>query len=34
MMNVKPSCGCSEALMEMRSAGVWFSAKGIEGIYR
>ena len=31
---MKPSRGCSEASMEMRSAGVWFSAEGIEGIVK
>ena len=29
---MKLSRGCSEASMEMRSAGVWFFAEGIEGI--
>ena len=29
---MKLSRGCFEASMEMRSAGVWFSAEGIEGI--
>ena len=29
---MKLSRGCSEASMEMRSVGVWFSAEGIEGM--
>ena len=31
-MTVKLSRGCSKASMEMRNAGVWFSAEGLKGI--